>query len=155
MGYPLSEVPAASVDSSATLSAPYPPPERVLDAFAKALGAVGARRIERLQNRLTFKPGFFRLDSNPLAMVESGSIVLEPWPDRLVIRCRMAAPRLAIASVGGALFFGVLFFQSGPSLSGTFVTIFGALVVTFYSLYPRRRIHSWFAGILRDIDVGH
>jgi hypothetical protein len=155
MGYPLSAVPVASVDSSATLSAPYPPPERVLDAFAKALDTVGARRIERVQNRLTFKPGFFRLDWNPLALVESGSIVLEPWPDRLVIRCRMATPRLAIASVGGALFFAVIFFQSGPNLGGTFATIFGALVVTGYSLYPRRRIRSWFAGVLRDIDAGH
>jgi hypothetical protein len=145
---------ASTIYPSIIVNAPYQTPDRVLDVLANALGKAGVRHVEALPDRLTFRPGFsFRADWNPFAWVTSGTLWLEPLPDRLVIRYRMKTVlQHEIAPFVGLPFFGILFFQSGPNLSGTFVTFLGLIMLAVYWVIPRVLILKWTMKILRDMD---
>lgn len=144
----------STIAPSIIVGAPYPAPDRVLAALTKALGDAGVRQVEASPDGLTFMPGLsIRADWNPFAWMRSGTLSLEAFPDRLVIRYRLnTIVQHQMAPLVGVPFFGILFLQSGPSLAGAFVAVLGLTMLAAYWFVPRVLILRWTMKVLRDVD---
>jgi hypothetical protein len=83
--------------------------QNVLDQIQSALVEQHAENVQRIGNRISFSAGFlsFRrsVGRNPISLITSGEIEINPASDNLMVDYRLSFTQLLILGIASALFY--------------------------------------------------